>query len=50
MFGWKTEVSGGLEAAHAIEPLCILWCIPEFLRNEWGHAFKMLKSSWATPV
>jgi 8-hydroxy-5-deazaflavin:NADPH oxidoreductase len=25
------------------EPLCMLWCIPGFLRNEWGHAFKLLK-------
>ena len=32
------------EAARAIEPLCILWCIPGFLRNEWAHAFKVLHS------
>jgi hypothetical protein len=30
------------EAARAIEPLCMLWCIPCFLRNEWSHAFKLL--------
>ncbi len=29
--------------ARAIEPLCILWCIPGFLRNQWTHAFKLLK-------
>ena len=34
---------GGVEAARAIEPLCILWCIPGFLRNEWAHAFKLLR-------
>jgi hypothetical protein len=28
--------------ARAIEPHCILWCIPGFLRNEWTHAFKVL--------
>jgi predicted dinucleotide-binding enzyme len=42
-FGWETEDMGTAEAARAIEPLCILWCIPGFIRNEWGHAFKLLK-------
>ena len=42
-FGWETEDMGGVEAARAIEPLCILWCIPGFLRNEWTHAFRLLK-------
>ncbi|MEI7662173.1 MAG: NAD(P)-binding domain-containing protein [Bacteroidota bacterium] len=42
-FGWETEDMGSAEAARAIEPLCILWCIPGFLRNEWMHAFKLLK-------
>ena len=31
-----------VEAARAIEPLCMLWCIPGFLRNEWTHAFALL--------
>ena len=42
-FGWETEDLGKNEAARAIEPLCILWCIPGMLRNEWTHAFKLLK-------
>ena len=42
-FGWETEDMGKVEAARAIEPLCILWCIPGFLRNQWTHAFKLLK-------
>jgi 8-hydroxy-5-deazaflavin:NADPH oxidoreductase len=42
-FGWETADMGGAEAARAIEPLCMLWCIPGFLRNEWVHAFKLLK-------
>jgi predicted dinucleotide-binding enzyme len=42
-FGWDTEDMGKVEAARAIEPLCMLWCIPGFLRNDWNHAFKMLK-------
>jgi predicted dinucleotide-binding enzyme len=41
-FGWETADMGGVEAARAIEPLCILWCIPGFARNEWMHAFKLL--------
>jgi predicted dinucleotide-binding enzyme len=43
LFGWETEDMGAAEAARAIEPLCMLWCIPGFLKNEWGHAFKLLK-------
>jgi hypothetical protein len=34
---------GAAEAARAIEPLSTLWCIPGFLRNEWKHAFKLLR-------
>jgi predicted dinucleotide-binding enzyme len=41
-FGWESEDMGGAAAARAIEPLCILWCIPGFMRNEWTHAFKLL--------
>ena len=42
-FGWETADMGGAEAARAIEPLCMLWCIPGFRNNEWTHAFKLLK-------
>ena len=42
-FGWETADMGGVEAARAIEPLAMLWCIPVFLRSEWTHAFKLLK-------
>jgi len=42
-FGWETADMGGVEAARAIEPLCMLWCIPGFLRNEWTHAFKLIR-------
>ncbi|HEV8287014.1 MAG TPA: NAD(P)-binding domain-containing protein [Chitinophagaceae bacterium] len=44
LFGWETEDMGTIEAARAIEPLCILWCIPGFIRNQWTHAFKLLKT------
>lgn len=43
-FGWETEDMGKAEAARAIEPLCILWCIPGFIRNQWSHALKLLKA------
>jgi predicted dinucleotide-binding enzyme len=42
-FGWEVADMGRAEAARAIEPLCMLWCIPGFLRNEWTHAFKLLR-------
>ena len=42
-FGWETADMGKAEAARAIEPLCMLWCIPGFLRQDWVHAFKLLK-------
>lgn len=42
-FGWEIEDMGKAEAARAIEPLCILWCIPGFLQNDWMHAFKLLR-------
>lgn len=42
-FGWETADMGGSEAARAIEPLCMLWCIPGFRNNQWTHAFKLLK-------
>ena len=41
-FGWETADMGTAEAARAIEPLSMLWCIPGFLHNRWGHAFKLL--------
>jgi hypothetical protein len=42
-FGWETVDMGSVEAARAIEPLCILWCIPGLTKNSWGHAFKLLQ-------
>ena len=44
-FDWETIDMGFAEAARAIEPLCMLWCIPGLLRNEWDHAFKLLRLS-----
>ena len=43
-FGWEIADMGKMESARAIEPLCILWCIPGLLHNKWNHAFKLLKT------
>ncbi len=43
-FGWETEDMGTVEAARAIEPLCMLWCIPGLRQGSWNHAFKLLKA------
>jgi predicted dinucleotide-binding enzyme len=42
-FGFEPEDMGRVQSARAIEALCVLWCIPGLTRNEWSHAFKLLK-------
>ena len=42
-FGWESADMGLVESARAIEPLCQLWCAPGLLRNQWTHAFKLLR-------
>jgi len=44
-FGWETEDMGAVEAARAIEPLCILWCIPGLMQRGWNHALKLLRTA-----
>ncbi len=44
-FGWETEDMGKAESARAIEPLCILWCIPGIQGRGWTHALKLLRMS-----
>jgi len=41
-FGWEPFDCGGIIASRVLEPLCMLWCIPGFLNNQWTHAFKLL--------
>ncbi len=41
-FGWDTADMGTAAAARAIEPLCMLWCIPGLTQGKWMHAFKLL--------
>jgi predicted dinucleotide-binding enzyme len=43
--GWESLDMGGVEAARPIESLCMLWCIPGFLRNDWMHAFRYVKAT-----
>lgn len=43
--GWETVDMGKVEAARAIEPLCMLWCIPGLTQGSWMHAFKLLQLS-----
>ncbi len=42
-WGWDVADMGTATAARAIEPLCILWCIPGLRDNEWTHAFRLLR-------
>lgn len=44
LFGFDVADMGKVEAARAIEPLCMLWCIPGFLNHEWSHAFRLIKN------
>ncbi|QQS50163.1 MAG: NAD(P)-binding domain-containing protein [Bacteroidota bacterium] len=43
LFGWETEDMGDAAGARAIEPLCMLWCIPGLRENRWNHAFRLIK-------
>jgi len=42
-FGYEAVDVGGVEMGCAVEALCILWCSPGFLHNDWVHAFKYLR-------
>jgi predicted dinucleotide-binding enzyme len=42
-FGFDVADMGAAEGARAIEPLCMLWCIPGFMGHGFAHAFKLLK-------
>lgn len=43
-FGWDAVDMGMVEAARAIEPLCMLWCIPLLRGQGSAHAFKLLRA------
>jgi predicted dinucleotide-binding enzyme len=41
--GWEVADMGTAVGARAIEPLCVLWCIPGLNGGGWTHAFKLLR-------
>lgn len=41
--GWAAEDMGGAVAARAVEPPCMLCCIPGLRGAGWRHAFKLLR-------
>lgn len=41
-FGLEVADMGSIDAAGAIEALCVLWCIKGFKEGTWNHAFKLL--------
>jgi 8-hydroxy-5-deazaflavin:NADPH oxidoreductase len=43
-FGWDSADMGSSTSGRALEPLCMLWCIPGILNNQWSHAFKLLRA------
>jgi predicted dinucleotide-binding enzyme len=43
-FGWETVDMGGVEGARPLESLCVLWCIPGMLRNDWMHVLKYVRA------
>ncbi len=47
-FGWDIEDMGGKESARAIEPLCMLWCIPGLREGRWRHALTMIRGRTET--
>jgi predicted dinucleotide-binding enzyme len=44
-FGWQPLDMGGVESARPIEALCMLWCVPGMLRNEWMHVIDYVTAS-----
>jgi len=44
LFGWDIADMGKASGARAIEPLCMLWCIPGILQGQWNHAFRLIKA------
>ncbi len=43
-FGFVPEDMGAATAARAIEPLCILWCIPGMTGGGWNHALRLIRA------
>jgi predicted dinucleotide-binding enzyme len=41
-FGWGVVDIGGIDAAHYLESMCMVWVLHGARAGGWGHAFKML--------
>lgn len=41
--GWNVEDVGTAAAGHPVEALCQIWCAPGFQRNDWAHAYAVLR-------
>jgi predicted dinucleotide-binding enzyme len=42
-FGWGVVDVGGLESAHFLEAMCMVWVLSGMKSNTWTQAFKMLR-------
>jgi predicted dinucleotide-binding enzyme len=42
-FGWGVIDVGGIDAAHYLEAMCLVWVLHGAKSGQWGHAFKMLQ-------
>lgn len=49
-FGWEAEDLGPVQAARAIEPLSLLWCLRGWARGRWDHALKILRVDRRRPA
>jgi len=42
-FGWGVIDIGGIDAAHHLEAMCMVWVLSAARTNAWNQAFKMLR-------
>ncbi len=42
-FGWGVVDVGGIEAAHYLEAMCMVWVLSAMKSGAWSQAFRMLK-------
>jgi predicted dinucleotide-binding enzyme len=42
-FGWGVIDVGGIESAHFLEALCLVWVLSAMKSGTWNQAFKMLR-------
>ncbi|MFZ5892100.1 MAG: NADPH-dependent F420 reductase [Myxococcota bacterium] len=42
-FGWGVADVGGIQSAHYLESMCLVWVLYAMQGGGWNHAFKLLK-------